>query len=287
MSGNSLSGLLFILLSVSCSLCIAHLLKIVQRKELSVVPILVINYVTAAGLSLLNTDRQVVVNETSFITLCFATAVGSLFIINFFLYSYSLEKNGVGISIAAMRLSLVLPVIVSVWFYNEKLQAYNYVGILFVFISLLLLIPTAKQTKGVTFSVSLMFIFLLNGLVDVLLKIYDREFAPILSKDHFLFLIFSAAFFVGVSYLVVKKSLKFDLKSIFYGILIGIVNLYSSFFLLSALEKLSGALVFSTTNLLNVFLGTILGYFYWRDQLVMKQCWGIILAVFAIILLII
>ena len=132
-----------------------------------------------------------------------------------------------------------------------------------------------------------MFIFLLNGFVDVLLKIYEREFASILSKDHFLFLIFIAAFFVGISYLVAKKALKFDLKSIIYGILIGIVNLYSSFFLLSALEKLDGARVFSITNLLNVFLGTILGYFYWRDQLVLKQFWGIILAVFAIILLVI
>lgn len=282
-----MTGLIFILLSVCCSLCIAHLLKLVQREHVSVVPILVINYITAAGLSLLNTDIQVIINETSYTTLFFAFAVGSLFIINFFLYSYSLQKNGVGISIAAMRLSLVLPVIVSVWFYNEKLQAYNYLGILFVLISLLLLIPTVKQTKGITFSVSLMFIFLLNGFVDVLLKIYEREFASILSKDHFLFLIFIAAFFVGISYLVAKKSLKFDLKSIIYGILIGIVNLYSSFFLLSALEKLSGALVFSITNLLNVFLGTILGYFYWRDQLVLKQFWGIILAVFAIILLVI
>ena len=65
-----------------------------------------------------------------------------------------------------------------------------------------------------------------------------------LERSFFIFDFQRCISFVGISYLVVKKSLKFDLKSIFYGILIGIVNLYSSFFLLSALEKLSGALVF-------------------------------------------
>jgi drug/metabolite transporter (DMT)-like permease len=279
-------GLLYISLSVLCSLCIAHLLKLARKAELSIVPVLVINYITAAAISFFQSDAQFLLYETSFVTYVFAIGTGCLFIINFFLYSYSLNKNGVGVSIAAMRLSLVLPVIVSLFFYNEYLEATNYVGILFVFIALLLLIPFSKSKHGISFSASLIFLFVLNGLVDVLLKIYDRELASSITKDLFLFLIFISAFIFGSLYLLAKKEFSFDRKSIFYGFLIGIVNLYSSFFLLLALENLSGALVFSATNMLNVFLGTLLGVFYWKDHLKRNQIWGLGLAILAIILLI-
>ena len=280
-------GLIYILLSVFCSLCIAHLLKLARKHELSIIPVLVVNYIVAATISIIQADSHLELIETSPIVLLFAIGTGCLFIINFFLYSYSLNKNGVGVSIGAMRLSLVLPVIVSLFFYNEFLVPANYVGIVFVFVALVLLIPFSRTGVGFQFSSSLILIFFLNGLVDVLLKIYDRELASIISKDIFLFLIFLSAFVVGSIYLIAKGSFKFDKKSIVYGFLIGIVNLYSSFFLLLALENLSGALVFSATNMLNVFLGTLLGVFYWKDQLKRNQIWGLGLAVMAIILLII
>ncbi len=280
-------GLLFIALSVLCSLCIAHLLKLVRRAELSIIPVLVVNYFTAACISFLTSKENTQLWDISYATLFFAAFTGCLFIVNFFLYSYSLNKNGVGISIAAMRLSLVLPVIVSLFIYNEYLDFATYVGIGIVFIALLLLIPFSKTDSGARFSSSLIVLFLLNGLVDVLLKIYDRELATSLSKDVFLFLIFMSAFIVGSTYLIVKKKFMFDKKIVVYGFLIGIVNLYSSFFLLLALEYLSGALVFSATNMLNVFLGTLLGIFYWKDHLNRNQMWGLGLAIIAIILLVI
>lgn len=280
-------GLLYIGLSVFCSICIAHLLKLVRKAELSIIPVLVINYLTASIISFLSSDAHFMLGETSGTTYAFAIVTGCLFIINFFLYSFSLNKNGVGISIAAMRLSLVLPVIISLFVYSEYLEIRNYIGIGFVFIALMLLIPFSTSEKGLKFSGSLILLFVLNGLVDVLLKIYDRELATSITKDLFLFLIFISAFIFGSIYLLSRKQFKFDKKSIFYGFLIGIVNLYSSFFLLLALEELSGALVFSATNILNVFLGTLLGVLYWKDQLKKIQLWGLSLAMLAIILLII
>jgi len=279
-------GLLYIGLSVVFSLSIAHLLKIVRKKEMPIVPVLVVNYFTASLISFAQSDAYEVLKDVEQTTYFFAIGTGCLFIINFFLYSYSLYKNGVGVSIAAMRLSLVFPVLISLFIYNEYLELSNYVGIALVFLSLLLLIPFAKSKSRLTFSATLLLIFFLNGLVDVLLKVYDRELAAALPKELFLFLIFISSALIGVSYLIIKKALKFDRHIVFYGILIGIVNLYSSFFLLLALENLSGAMVFSATNLLNVFFGTLLGVFYWKDHLKPNQYWGLGLAIIAILLLI-
>ncbi len=280
-------GLLYILLSVFCSLCIAHLLKLVNKKEIAVIPVLIINYLTAASISFIQSDEHYILTETPATTYIFAIATGVLFIVNFFLYSYSLNKNGMGVSVAAMRLSLVLPVIVSLFIYGEFLEPQNYIGILAVFLALILLVPFSRSINKFHLSGSLLLLFTLNGLVDVLLKIYDRELAEIFPKNLFLFLVFASSCIAGVVYLILNKSFKFNRSSIFYGILIGIVNLYSSFFLLLALENLSGALVFSATNMLTVFFGTVLGIIYWKDKLQTKQKWGLSLAIVAIILLIV
>lgn len=279
-------GFLYIGLSVICSICIAHLLKLVRRKEIRIIPVLTVNYAVAATISYFQSETSIQIVESSQIPILFAAGAGVLFIVNFFLYSYSLNKNGVGVSVAAMRLSLVLPVLVSLLIYNEILQFSNSLGVITVFIALILLIPRTKGEQKPSISWSLALLFLFNGFVDVLMKIYDREFSSILDEELFLFFIFSSAFLVGLMYLAFQKKLLFKKKELLYGSMVGIVNLYSSFFLLLALQELSGALVFSATNMLNVLLGTLLGVFYWKDQLTRNQFWGLGLAVIAIILLI-
>jgi drug/metabolite transporter (DMT)-like permease len=280
-------GLLYILLSVFCSLCIAHLLKVVERRKLAIVPVLVVNYLTAAIISLVVSDSPIAFAQLSPTTYFFAVIIGCLFIINFILYSNSLVHNGVGVSVTSMRLSLVIPVLFSLFFFGDFLKTSNYWGIVFVFIALLLLVPHSKHKKGQSVSSLLIIIFFLNGIVDVLLKVYERIFADELSIEIFLFLIFVTAFFVGILYMLFKKKTINNYQTIIYGLFIGFVNLYSSFFLLLALENLSGALVFSTVNILNVFLSTLLGVFYWKDRLQRNQLWGLAFAILAIFMLIV
>ncbi len=280
-------GFSYILASVGCSIAIAHLLKLARNKELSIIPILTVNYFTAALISGVQIQDVEVIYSAEPTTVLFALATGALFIINFFLYSFSLHNNGVGVSVAAMRLSLVLPVIVSLFWYKEFVTAFNYAGIIIVFIALLLLLPKLKGSAiQKRFSYSLILLFVLNGLVDVLLKIYEQEYNATLPKEAFLSLIFFSAFILGTGYMVFKGSISFTKKHILYGVLVGIVNLYSSYFVLLALEMLEGALVFSLTNILNVLLGTLLGIFYWKDVLSRNQIFGLLTAVIAIILLI-
>ncbi|MBO6793410.1 MAG: hypothetical protein JJ895_05835 [Balneolaceae bacterium] len=280
-------GFSYILASVGCSIAIAHLLKLARNKELSIIPILTVNYFTAALISGAQIEDFEVIYSAEPTTLLFALVTGALFIINFFLYSFSLHNNGVGVSVAAMRLSLVLPVIVSLFWYKEFVSTFNYVGIIIVFIALILLLPKMKGAAiQKRFSYSLILLFVLNGLVDVLLKVYEQEYNANLPKEAFLALIFLSAFILGTGYMVIKDSISFNKKHVLYGVLVGIVNLYSSYFILLALEMLEGALVFSLTNILNVLLGTLLGIFYWKDVLSRNQIIGLITAVIAIVLLI-
>ncbi len=284
-----MSAYLFIALSVSCSLIIAHLLKATERSNVSLLHVLTINYFVAATVSFFTNQNPYADSFMEVLpTLSIGLFLGILFIANFFLYSICIQKIGMGVSIAAMRLSLIIPIIVSVFVFEEFLTLNKYLAIGIVFLAFALMLP--RNNEESSFPGKILFLpvllFLFNGVVDAVLKIYERQHSHVLSEELFLAFIFFTAFLVGLFVLIYKGELKFTKREFVYGVLIGVANLYSTFFLLLALKGLSGALVFSLTNILNVVLGTFIGILIWKDQLTLKQKFGIGSAILAIILLV-
>ncbi|GAB5408888.1 MAG: hypothetical protein BalsKO_12530 [Balneolaceae bacterium] len=125
----------------------------------------------------------------------------------------------------------------------------------------------------------------MTGIADTSLKVFEREFSSNLTEHGFLGIIFCSSFVIGSIYLLIKKEFSFSRKETIYGIIIGVANLYSSFFLLLALQEMEGALVFSVTNLSNVVIGALIGFLFWKDELTLMQKIGILIAAISIILL--
>lgn len=282
-------GHFFIALSVCSSLIIAHFLKLSERSDSRVLNVLSVNYLTAACIGFFISDYETpLFNEESFPVIIIALLLGIIFIINLYVYSSSIDKIGMGISITAMRISLVIPIFVSLIIYNEHISNLGSMGIALVLFSLYLLIPRikSKESLGVSTALYPILIFLFSGFIDVMLKVFEREYNHILSEYTFLGFIFLSAFISGIIILVRKQELSFKPKEILYGIIIGVANLYSSFFLLLALKEMSGSMVFSLTNISTVLIGTIIGVLVWKDQLTLKQKMGLIGASLSILLLI-
>lgn len=282
-------GHFFIALSVCSSLIIAHFLKLSERSDSRILNVLSVNYLTAACIGFFISDYEApLFNEDSFPVIIIALLLGIIFIINLYVYSSSIDKIGMGISITAMRISLVIPIFVSLIIYNEHISYLGFAGIVLVLFSLYLLIPgmKSKESLGVRTAFYPILIFLFSGFIDVMLKVFEREYNHILSEYTFLGFIFFSAFISGIIILVRKKELSFKPKEILYGIIIGVANLYSSFFLLLALKEMSGSMVFSLTNISTVLIGTIIGVLVWKDQLTLKQKMGLIGASLSILLLI-
>lgn len=282
-------GLLFIACSVACSISIAHFLKLAKVKSLRLIQVLIVNYLTASIVSFTITGQDLSVNQIlDPVVFSFSILLGAIFIANLFIYSASIDRIGMGISIAAMRMSLVIPIGISLIIYGETINSLKYAGIILVFIALYFIIPKSNSFKELDIKNSIfpLLLFLMTGLADASLKIFEREFISNLPEYAFLGLIFSSSFIIGSIYLLIKKEYSFSRKEVFYGILIGIANLYSSFFLLLALQEMQGSLVFSLTNVSNVVIGAIIGFLVWKDELSVLQKTGIVLATFSIILLI-
>lgn len=281
---------LYLLLSSVCSLAIAHLLKVTEVKKLRTLNTLTVNYLVAGIFALFvgySDELGSTLASHTTILLIFCVVVGAFFIGNFVAYSKSVHTNGMGITIAAMRLSLLIPVLISIYWYAEYLNTIKIIGIIGVFGAMLLLIPKKNNIKIGSISASwlLVLIFVLTGFADASLKIYEEEFSTNLNELTFMGLVFAAAFIIGSGISFIRKGPLITKQEAMLGAAIGIPNLYSSIFLIYALGGISGSIAYPIVNILNVLGGTVLGLVIWDDKVTNKQWAGIVAAIIAITLL--
>lgn len=282
---------LYLVLSSACSLMIAHLLKVTEVKQLRTLNTLSVNYLVAAifailvGLNGKSGFREI---DQTVVLIVFCVIVGAFFISNFVAYSKSVHHNGVGITIAAMRLSLLIPVAISIYWYLEYLDTLEITGIIGVFGAMVLLIPRQNNIKVGSLNASwlLILVFLLSGFADASLKIYQEEYSTNLNELTFMGFVFLGAFVIGLALSLIRKGPLITKQEALLGAIIGIPNLYSSIFLIYALGGISGSIAYPVVNILNVLGGTLLGLFIWDDTVSSKQWIGISIAIIAIILLI-
>ncbi len=282
---------LYLVLSSVCSLAIAHLLKLTEVKKLRTLNTLTVNYLVASVFALIvgssSGEGGTIAAQTIYLFL-FCVIVGAFFISNFVVYGKSVHLNGVGITITAMRLSLLLPVLISVFIYSEYLNALQLVGVTLVFGALVLLIPRKSSLRIGKMNASwlLLIIFILSGFADASLKIYEEEFRISLNESTFMGLVFTGAFVIGILLSLFRAGPLIKKEEALLGAIIGIPNLYSSIFLIYALGGISGSVAYPVVNILNVLGGTFLGLLIWNDSVSTKQWIGIITAIIAIILLV-
>ena len=280
---------IYISISVACSLAIAHFLRAARKSESRVIHVLAVNYLAATLLSItVSPDSTVFSLELPGYIYVFSGFLGLIFISNFWVYSASLNRIGMGISIAAMRMSLVIPIALSLFIYLEPIDSVKYIGIALVLVAFYLMLPKSGENKlrkktDVLFPVLL---FIMTGIADASMKFYESEWAAVLPEYSFLSLIFISAFVIGIAALLIKGQLDFSIKEVFYGIIIGVANLYTSFFLILALREMPGSLVFPLVNVSNVLFGALIGFIIWKDSLDSKQKAGLITAIIAIIILV-
>lgn len=284
---------LFILFSAVCSLLIAHLLKITEVKKLRTLNTLTINYISAALIAVLigsgysDTNLSYSLYKHEWLIWIFTLSVGAFFISNFIAYSKSVHLNGMGITITGMRLSLLVPVLVSVYFYNEYLDLLQTAGVVLVFIALTLLIPKKNTARIGNISAGwlLVIIFLLSGFADASLKIYKEEFSTDLNELYFMAMVFLGAFVIGAAASIYREGPFCTLDELKLGVMIGIPNLYSAIFLIYALDDITGSIAYPMVNMLSVAGGTALGVLRWNDTITTLQWVGLLLAIISILIL--
>lgn len=280
-----------LILSILCSAFIFITFKYIENFKINTFIPIIINYViaTALGLSLSSTTNifnpEIYSSELIIISLI----AGTLFIAMFSSIALSTQKAGITITSIAGKMSVVFPIIFSIIYFNEDVTILKILAIVMALMSIILTV----YKKGNSDYNRLIFpfvIFIGIGILDSLMKYAQGVFINEENLPLFTALCFGIAGIIGLLVSIFKKNITQHLKigkTYIAGIILGLLNYGSMYFLIKALNDSSFAssITFGLNNLGIVSFSVISGLILFKEKLSFINWIGIILSLISIILL--
>ncbi len=284
--------MIWLLLSISCSVLIFIVFKQFKRFEVDNLQAILINYFIAFSIGQWQNGgfkNPLAVAEQDW----FASVVllGFLFITLFRLMAWVSQNYGMATVSVAVKMAVIIPVSFGVLYFGESLGAVKLIGIILALIAVYMTTWQPRKMKGskVAYWFPIL-LFIGSGFLDAFLKYNEAEIVAKADQAWFASSIFGMAALFGIililhQRLILKKP--FQGKAILGGIALGIPNYGSIYFLLRALgmENLESSSIFALNNVGIVFLSAILGYFFFKEKLSQLNMVGIGLAIVSIILI--
>ena len=267
------------------------LLKDAKNRGHRLNPIGLVNYSTAFILACFLAFQEGNLGFTR-LTFAFGLANGASYSLGFVLVVAGIRMIGIIVTTAAIRLSMIIPIILSVFFWNERVNFYQKIGILTALVALPLLAmktestPTDDHTKErqkskITF-VIVALLFINSGVGHLAMKGFN-EMCPIDQKPMYLVFLFLVT---TIPYLFVcfgKRQLP-NYIEFFYGILIGFCNITGSGMFLVALDHLPASVVFPVSSSGGMLFTTIVGVLVLGERFNKMMTLGVVLTSISLVL---
>ncbi len=283
--------MIFLLLSIAASTLIFIIFKGFAKYKINTLQAIIINYLVACITGIINYDAPVsintIINEEWFFGALF---LGFLFISIFNVMALTAQRNGLSVASVASKMSVIIPIVFGLYAYNESISLLKIIGIILALIAVYLTSAKEKSThftqKELWLPITL---FLGSGVLDTTLKYLETNYVAKNGIPIFSATIFLIAGFLGITTLIIKgikSGFHFNYKSIIGGLILGIVNYYSIYLLLKALqfEGFESSTLFTINNVAIVMLSTLMGLIVFKEKLHTKNWIGIIIAIISIIL---
>jgi drug/metabolite transporter (DMT)-like permease len=276
--------MIFLILSVLASTGIFIIFKGFQTNRVHLTTAIVVNYFTACAAGLLFFGLPI--NQISWQEWGIAAVLGSLFITLFTIMGKTTAVHGVTTASISNKMSLLFPVAFGVFFFNDQLQLQQWIGLTLGIGSIILVNWSSEAGKKEQLWLPIV-LFLGSGCIDLLLDVASRSILTI-PTGSFSAMLFGIAGILGLSYFSATKQLQFQKKHLVAGLLLGIVNFGSIYFLLEALQRvpLTRSLVFPINNVSIVSASTLVGIFWFKEHKTRLNWVGVLFAVAALLLLI-
>ena len=283
--------MLYLLLSIFFNAILFVIIKSFAKYNIDALQALVVNYLTAflVGLFFLNNqkiDSQILEKNWIF----GSVILGFIFIGTFYATTIASQRNGLSTASVASKMSIVIPILSGVLLFQEVLNSIKISGIILALIAVYF---TSKKEKGeIQASGNLLYpalVFIGAGTIDASLKYLQSHFVPENEVGIFSSLTFLCAFFVGlfiISFQIIVNKAKIYGRNIIGGIVLGIPNFFSLYYLVKMLEAkaFQSATLFTIHNIAIVILTTITGVLFFNEKLNRRNVFGILLALLAIFL---
>ena len=288
--------MIWLLLSILSSTAIMLIFKSFKQFKVSTFHAIVINYFTAMALGIPFVNDWEVVAKSYTDWYAYALVLGALFISLFFLIGKTTQELGISVATVSMKLGYVLPIVLAFTLYKEPITNIKLFAIILTIIAVVLSSLKDKkeeyQFEGKRWLFLLpLIIFVGSGICDAIVQFTEKSFFQRSGFEAFLIILFFTAASLGtmaaIFHDVRKKKNNFTLKNILAGIILGIPNYFSIYFLFKALNFYSNnsAAVFPLNNVGIVVASTLIAVVAFEEKLSVKNVIGFILAILSIILM--
>ena len=283
--------MLFLVLNIILLSGFGLFLKHAKTNQQRLNPIGFVNYLTAFCISVwvLSLKQDFTFSK---LTLALGVANGVTYAIGFELFTIGIRLSGVVVTVAIVRLSIVIPILVSILFWQEIPNLWQSIGLLLTFLAIPLLSQREKEpidkwtpnrpeiSQGLGFAVVIT-ILLVTGISRLTMKAFN-EMCPIDEKSFYMTLLFGVC---TVAYLGVCLHQKVwpNWWEAFYGVLIGACNVGGSWALLVALDKVSALIAFPMSSSGGVLFTMFIGMVFLRERLSRTSLIGALVATIALI----
>lgn len=285
--------MIFLILSILASTLFGISFKIISIRNIPSFQAIIINYIIAGSLGFLTTKSGITplnVFDQSWIWV--GIGLGLVFIGSLFVIAETTAKSGISVAQVSNRMSVVIPVSIAILFYNDGISVYKIMGIILALISVYL-VSHKENTDKSNQKFWWLFpaiIFVCSGIIDSSINYTQRYMLSETDFDVFLSSIFYTAFIFGFLVLVYQLAFtkeKFQYKAIPAGIILGVINYGTMFFIIKALNSgvLEPSALFPVNNLSILTLSTLISVLVFHEKLSRKNWIGIGLSLLAIFIL--
>nr|WP_315216131.1 DMT family transporter [uncultured Flavobacterium sp.] len=279
--------MLFLILSILCSVTVGVLFKVARRYTISITQIVATNYVLALILCyfFFSPDLATVTAQAPWgIYIPLGILLPSIFLF----LAASIQHMGIVKTDAAQRLSLFIPILAAWLIFGEQFNALKITAFLIAFPALLLILtkPSDNTENKWIYPAVVLVGF---GLIDILFKqitLYTN--LPYTTSLFVVFGIAMAIMLVVISVEIRYKKRKLKYQSILFGALVGLFNFGNILFYLKAHQSFAEnpSTVFAGMNMGVIIIGSLTGIFVFKEKLSKMNFTGLFLALIAIVLIV-
>ncbi|HJW06925.1 MAG TPA: EamA/RhaT family transporter [Rhodanobacter sp.] len=279
--------MIYVLLSVACSVLVSVLLKLARRYDVDVGQAIAWNYVATGALTAWLLQPSLATLRAPGAPWLALAALGVLLPTIFLALAASVRHAGIVRSDAAQRLSLLLSLLAAFALFGERLTAFKALGIalgLFALLGMVWRSGHGSAERGAAGWLYPLAVFAGFGVIDILFKRVAQAGVPLGASLQAMFALALLVAFALQLWGRARGQTRFTARNALAGLLLGLANFGNILFYLRGHRALPQhpALVFASMNLGVVALGALVGLLLFRERLSRLNLAGVALALLAI-----
>ncbi len=278
-----------LIISIVATSVLFTIFKFFEKYKVVSINAIVMNYMVASALAFIIPEETkpilYAINQPWFPIIIL---LGFLFVMLFQVMAYSSQKIDISTTTIANKITFIFPTIMGILFFKEPWNYLKIIGFSVAIASIILSAESKRKFPKLKTYFILLILFFGGGILEILLS-YSQKFLIVASDTSIFFgYLFFFAFIFGLFILLrqIKNGKnKPSKKDLLGGVILGIPNYFSMYFLLDSLNDLPSSSVFPLANMGVILCSTLLSIVLFHEKLSKKKSLALLCSILAILLI--